>query len=148
MNKLVLLALLGCAASAATLKQAVVTPVNGQAVLTSTSAGAVAETTTGSQTISDLSCQNSADVTETSTETGVQAGVGCEASKKLYLFGGAFDYYDTVATTETGAGASYAQSTGVATATARSSLEAGSSGALPTGVCVSTCAGSSYPVPV
>ena len=144
-KSLVLLALLGYTASAASLKQVV---AGGQAVLTSTAAGAVAETTTGSQVISDLSCQNTADVTETSTETAVEAGVGCEASKKLYLFGGAFDYFDSVAITETGAGASYAQSTGVATATASSSLEAGSTGALPTGVCVNACNGITYPVPL
>lgn len=119
---------------------------SGQAVLVSTAAGVAAETTTGSQVITDLQCSNEADVTESSAEVGVAAVVGCEAAKKLYLFGGAFDYFDTVATTETGAGASYSTSTGVSTATATSSLESGSSGSLPTGVCVSACNGVSYPV--
>ena len=120
---------------------------SGQAVLTSTAAGAVAETTTGSQTITDLQCGNSADVTENSAEVGVHAGKGCEAAKKLYLFGGDFDYFDTVSTTEAGQAASTASSTGVSTATARSSLESGSSGALPNGVCVNACTGASFPVP-
>ena len=78
----------------------------GSATLISTAAGAVAETTTGSQTISDLSCSNNADVVESSAEVGSQAGIGCEAAKRLYLFGGAFDYLDSVVTTETGSGAS------------------------------------------
>ena len=78
----------------------------GNAVLISTAAGAVAETTTGSQTISDLSCSNNADVVENSAEVSSQAGIGCEAAKRLYLFGGAFDYLDSVVTTETGSGAS------------------------------------------
>lgn len=119
---------------------------SGAATLVSSASGAVAETTTGSQVISDLACSNTADVTETSAEAGVQAQVGCEAAKRLYLFGGAFDYFDTIATTESGTGASLSSSTGVATATARSSLESGSSGALPTGVCVNACTGASYPV--
>lgn len=120
---------------------------SGQAVLTSTAAGAVAETTTGSQTITDLQCGNSADVVETSAEVAIQSGKGCEAAKKLYLFGGEFDYFDTVSTTEAGQAASTASSTGVSTATARSSLESGSSGALPNGVCVNACTGASFPVP-
>ena len=45
----------------------------GQAILVSTAAGAVAETKTGSQTISDLSCSNNADVTEASAEVGTQS---------------------------------------------------------------------------
>ncbi len=119
---------------------------SGQAVLVSSASGAVAETTTGSQTISDLQCENSADVVESTVEAGTQANIGCEAAKRLYLFGGAFDYFDQITTTETGAGASVASSTGVSTATATSSLESGSSGALPTGVCVNACTGASFPV--
>ena len=119
---------------------------SGSAILVSTAAGAVAETTTGSQTIADLSCSNSADVQETAAEVGTQAGIGCEAARRLYLFGGAFDYLDSVVTTETGSGASSASSTSVSVATATSSLESGSSGALPTGVCVNACTGPSFPV--
>ena len=148
-KSLVLLALLGYTVSGAMLKQSLAQTaqaVSGQATLVSTAAGAVAETTTGSQVITDLQCGNSADVTETSAEAGVSAGKGCEAAKKLYLFGGEFDYFDTVSTTELGQAASSASSTGVITATARSSLEAGTSGQLPTGVCVGTCAGASFPV--
>lgn len=156
MNKsLLLLALVGYTVSGAVVKKnlaqadcpilqgAVV--ATGSATLVSTAAGVAAETDSGSQVISDLSCSNNADVTESSTETGVQAAVGCEASKKLYLFGGNFDYFDTLSTSETGAGASLATSTGVSTATASSSLQSGSSGALPTGVCVSACNGASFP---
>jgi hypothetical protein len=119
----------------------------GSATLVSTAAGVSAETTTGSQVISDLSCSNTADVSESSTETGVSAAMGCEAAKRLYLFGGNFDYFDTIATTESGAGASSAQETSVSVATATSSLTSGSSGALPTGVCVSACNGITYPTP-
>lgn len=118
---------------------------SGSATLVSTAAGAVAETTTGTQTIADLQCSNSADVTEESKEAGVTAGIACEAAKRLYLFGGAFDYLDSVTTTETGNGASSASSTSYSTATATSSLESGSSGALPGGVCVNACTGPSYP---
>lgn len=119
---------------------------SGQAVLVSTAAGAVAETTTGSQTITDLQCGNSADVTESSAEAAVSAGKGCEAAKKLYLFGGAFDYFDQVSTSDVGRAQSTASSTSVSTATATSSLESGSSGALPSGVCVNACTGASFPV--
>lgn len=155
-KSLLLLALVGYTVSGAVVRknlaqadcpilQGAVVP-SGSAVLVSTAASAVAETTTGSQTIADLSCSNNADVVESSAETGVAAGVGCEAAKRLYLFGGAFDYLDSVTTTETGSGASSASSTSVSTATATSSLEAGSSGALPTGVCVNACQGATFPV--
>lgn len=117
----------------------------GSATLVSTAAGVAAETSTGTQVISDLSCSNNADVSETSTETGVHAAVGCEAAKRLYLFAGDFDYLDSITTSESGQGASLASSTGVSTATASSSLQSGSSGALPTGVCVNACSGASFP---
>ena len=120
---------------------------SGTSTLVSTAAGVSAQTTTGSQVISDLACSNNADVSETSAEVGTTAAMGCEAAKKLYLFGGNFDYYDTISTSETGAGASLASSTSTSTATATSSLQSGSSGALPTGVCVSACNGISYPTP-
>ena len=155
-KSLLLLALVGYTVSGAVVRknlaqadcpilQGAIVPT-GAAVLVSTAAGAVAETTTGTQTIADLSCSNNADVSETSAEVGTTAGVGCEAARRLYLFGGAFDYLDSVVTTETGAGASSASSTSVSTATATSSLEAGSSGALPTGVCVNACQGATFPV--
>jgi hypothetical protein len=131
-KSLILLALLGYTAVSGavikkTLAQADCPILSGQAVvgsstLTSSSAAAEADTTTGSQVISDLSCTNEANVAESDSETGTNAGVGCEAAKKLYLFGGAFDYYDTIATTETGAGSSLATASGVQTATASSSL--------------------------
>ena len=131
-KSLILLALVGyTAVSGAVIKknlaQADCPILSGQAVLgsatlVSTASSVEADTTTGSQVISDLSCQNSADVAETDSEAGVNAGKGCEAASKLYLFGGAFDYYDTIATTEAGAGSSLATSSGVQTATASSSL--------------------------
>lgn len=118
----------------------------GSATLVSTAAAVEADTSSGTQVISDLQCQNAADTTESDVEAGNHVAVGCEAAKKLYLFGGAFDYYDTVATSESKASNSEATSTEVSTAVASSSLSAGSSGALPTGVCVSTCNGAQYPV--
>jgi len=119
--------------------------VTSSATLVSTAAAVEADTSSGSQTISDLQCQNSADTSETNTEAGNHLAVGCEAAKRLYLFGGAFDYYDSITTAESKASDSEATSTEVATATASSSLTSGSSGSLPTGVCVSTCTGASYP---
>lgn len=118
----------------------------GSSSLVSTAASAAVSTSSGSTVIGDLECSKSADTTDTSSEVGQEAAVGCESAKKLYLFGGAFDYYDTVATSEIGSSASLATATGVETATASSSLTSGSSGALPGGVCVSTCSGASYPV--
>ncbi len=106
-KSLLLLALLGYTVSGVSLKQTIVAvPASGSATLVSTAAGVSAETTTGSQVISDLTCSNNADVSESSTETGTSAAMGCEAAKRLYLFGGNFDYYDTLALTESGAGAS------------------------------------------
>lgn len=118
----------------------------GSSTLVSTASAVAAETMSGTQTIADISCSNEANMQETSAEVGTASAVGCEAAKRLYLFGGAFDYFDTIVTSETGTGASLASSTGVATAVATSSLESGSSGALPTGVCVNACTGASYPV--
>ena len=118
----------------------------GSATLVSTAAAVEADTSSGTQVISDLACSNSADTTESDVEAGVEATVGCEAAKRLYLFGGAFDYYDTIATSESNAKNSVASSTEASYATASSSLTAGSSGALPTGVCASTCTGAQYPV--
>jgi len=128
-KSLLLLALIGYTVSGAVIKKNLAqaeagqaNPVLGSATLVSTSAAAEADTRTGTQVISDLACSNSADTTESDTETGVTAGVGCEASKKLYLFGGAFDYYDTITTGDSGLGSSLATSSGVQVATASSSL--------------------------
>lgn len=142
-KSLILLALVGCAlVNGASIKQAVAASAN----LVSTAAAVEADTSSGTQVISDLQCQNAADTTESDVEAGNHVAVGCEAAKKLYLFGGAFDYYDTVATSESQASESSATSSGVSIATASSSLESGSSGSLPTGVCASTCQGATYPV--
>lgn len=96
--------------------------VLGSATLVSTAAAVEADTSSGTQVISDLECSNNASSTESNAEAGVEAAVGCEAAKKLYLFGGAFDYYDTIATTEASDSNSLASSSGVQTATASSSL--------------------------
>ena len=101
------------------------------AVLVSTAASAEADATSGSQVISDLECHSSADSTESDSENSVESTLACAAAKKLYLFGGAFDYFDTIVTSETGLKSSSATSSGVSTATATSSLSSGSSGALP-----------------
>jgi hypothetical protein len=117
----------------------------GSATLVSTAAAVEADTSSGSQVISDLACSNEATDSESNTENGVEQAVGCEAAKRLYLFGGAFDYFDTIATSESKAKTSLASTTEAAFATASSSLTSGSSGALPTGVCANTCTGAQFP---
>jgi hypothetical protein len=125
-KSLILLALVGCAlVNGAAIKknlaqasQVVATSAN----LVSTAAAVEADTSSGTQVISDLACSNSADTTESDSEAGVEATVGCEAAKRLYLFGGAFDYYDTIATSESNAKNSVASSSEASYATASSSL--------------------------
>ena len=123
-KSLIILALVGCAlVNGAAIKknlaqQAVLTSAN----LVSTAAAVEADTSAGTQVISDLACSNSADTTENDSEAGVEATVGCEAAKRLYLFGGAFDYYDTIATSESNAKNSVATSSEASYAVASSSL--------------------------
>lgn len=118
----------------------------GSATLVSTAAAVEADTSSGTQVISDLACSNSADTSESNVENGNDLAVGCEAAKRLYLFGGAFDYYDSIATSDSSVKNSVATTSENTQATAHSSLSSGSSGALPTGVCASTCQGATYPV--
>ena len=92
------------------------------ATLVSTAAAVEADTSNTSQTINNIECSSEADSEEFESENGVEVATGCEAAKRLYLFGGAFDYLDVVSTTETGAKQSLATASGVATATATSSL--------------------------
>jgi hypothetical protein len=113
--------------------------------LVSTAAAVEADTSSSTQSINNIECSSEANSEEFESENGSEVATGCEAAKRLYLFGGAFDYLDVVSTTETGAKQSLSTASGVATATATSSLTSASSGALPTGVCVSTCSGASFP---
>lgn len=126
-------------------QQATSGPVVQSATLVSTAAAVEADTSSGTQTISDLACSNSADVSESNVEAGNDLAVGCEAAKRLYLFGGAFDYYDTINTSDSSTKNSVATTSENLSAVAQSSLSSGSSGSLPQGVCASTCTGATYP---
>jgi hypothetical protein len=125
-KSLLLLALVGCAlVNGAAIKKNLVQSsqaVAPSATLVSTAAAVEADTSSGTQVISDLQCENSADTTESDSEAGVEATVGCEAAKRLYLFGGTFDYFDTVNTSDSVAKNSVASASVASYATASSSL--------------------------